>query len=156
MKGLIFVVLVLTLAGCRTKRMVTEGCVVDTTKLRMDSDFYRMGLTEGLRMATDGRDWQVVDFVDGGGCVTVDSAGGLRMTGVKGYRRLKARRVEMTGGRVAAVDSGRLSAVRENGVGVKVRERTSLTGWLGLMRRAVVLVAAGLVAGMAVMWWRRG
>lgn len=154
MRGLIAIVLmVLALAGCRTKRCAVGDVVVDTTRLAMTHSAYGAWTEDSIKTKTATALGLTVEFVDGGGAVETDGHGGVKMKGVKrvlGAGALTA--TSVASGKTAA--SGEIKRVhQENGVTVKngtTRNGTTTartgTWWRWMLAgTAAVCVAAGVL-----------
>ena len=97
-----FALACLLLAGCRSHRsMIEEKRHVefsDTTKEEKDSLASQETTTDTTKTATETEQSAVVEFVDGGGTVTIDSAGNVTLSGVKSIKgNLKASTDEQKG-----------------------------------------------------------
>lgn len=80
----------LMFAGCRTKKVVTDESstvsLIDTTKAAADSLTVTRDLTDTTKTTQTEEESEVVEFVDGGGTITIDTAGNVTLSGVKSYR----------------------------------------------------------------------
>lgn len=92
MKRIMFIMLVLItlLAGCRAKKSVIDESstvsITDTTKVITDSLTSKQTTTDTTKTATHVEQSAVIEFVDGGGTVSVDTAGNLTFNGVKSVK----------------------------------------------------------------------
>lgn len=95
-----FALFCLMFAGCRTKKVVTDESstvsLIDTTKTAADSLTATHDLTDTTKTTQTEEESEVVEFVDGGGTITIDTAGNITLSGVKSYKgnRITARREE--------------------------------------------------------------
>lgn len=96
MRGSIFItaafVAALCLLSCRTQKAVTttdqssEASYVDTTKTVADSARYIQTDTDTTRTSATYEGVGVIEFVEGGGKVSIDSAGNVTFEGVKNIK----------------------------------------------------------------------
>ena len=92
MKRIMFIMLVLItlLAGCRAKKSIIDESstvsITDTTKVITDSLTSKQTTTDTTKTATHVEQSAVIEFVDGGGTVSVDTAGNLTFNGVKSVK----------------------------------------------------------------------
>ena len=101
-----FALFALMFAGCRTKKVVTDESskvsLTDTTKNVADSLIATHDLTDTTKTTQTEEEAGVVEFVDGGGTITIDTAGNVTLSGVKSYKgNRKAARHEERGVTVA-------------------------------------------------------
>ena len=101
-----FALFCLMFAGCRTKKVVTDESstvsLIDTTKTAADSLTATRDLTDTTKTTQTEEESGVVEFVDGGGTITIDTAGNVTLSGVKSYKgNRKAARHEERGVTIA-------------------------------------------------------
>ena len=82
-----FALLCLVVAGCRTHKAVTDESstvsIVDTTQVETDSLTVTQTFTDTTQITTATEQNTTINFVDGGGTVSIDSAGNITLTGVQ-------------------------------------------------------------------------
>ena len=82
--------LIASLAGCRAKKaLIDESSAVvriDTTKTVADSLTATQTVTDTTKTAAQVEESAVIDFVDSGGTVNIDTAGNVTLTGVKSIK----------------------------------------------------------------------
>ena len=82
-----FALLCLVVAGCRTHKAVTDESgtvsIVDTTQVETDSLTATQTFTDTTQTTTTTEQNTTINFVDGGGTVSIDSAGNITLTGVQ-------------------------------------------------------------------------
>ena len=85
-----FALFCLMFAGCRTKKVVTDESstitLTDTTKTAADSLTATHGLTDTTKTMQTEEESGAIEFVDGGGTITIDTAGNVTLSGVKSCR----------------------------------------------------------------------
>ena len=99
-------VMLVCLLGCKTKKAVIQESstvlLTDTTKTETDSTGIVERTTDSLAIAASTAETNDIVFVDGGGTVSIDSAGRISLQGVKSIKAGKLstwqakRRVEAT------------------------------------------------------------
>lgn len=99
---LLVAVVCLVLAGCHTtKKAVTEQSTVsltDTTKTESDSLTAKETLIDTTKTTASVEQSAVIEFVEGGGTVSIDTAGNVTLSGVKSIKGdLKANTKEEKG-----------------------------------------------------------
>lgn len=115
-----FALFCLMFAGCRTKKVVTDesstASLIDTTKTAADSLTATRDLTDTTKTTQTGEESEVVEFVDGGGTITIDTAGNVTLSGVKSYKgNRKAARHEEKGVTIAD-EVSRVHSEQANGI----------------------------------------
>lgn len=85
-----FALFCLIFAGCRTKKVITDESstvsLIDTTKTAADSLTATHDLTDTTKTTQTEEESEVVEFVDDGGTITIDTAGNVTLSGVKSYK----------------------------------------------------------------------
>lgn len=86
----LFLVAVLMLTGCRTKHAVTHDvhslALVDTTRTECDSVGVSSSVVDTTKAVTESSRVADVEFIEGGGSVTVDAQGNVTLSGVRSLR----------------------------------------------------------------------
>ena len=86
-KVLIILMAALMLIGCRAKQTVvnenTTASLIDTTKTVADTASTRQNHTDTTKTAQHIEQTAIVEFVDGGGTVSIDTMGNVTLQGVK-------------------------------------------------------------------------
>lgn len=105
----------LCMLSCRTQKVATtdrssEASYVDTTKTVADSACYIQTDTDTARISADVEDAGIIEFIEGGGKVSIDSTGNVVIEGVRNIRsrhrgniaqeKGSARSIEQTAGRI--------------------------------------------------------
>lgn len=85
---LILILAVLMLCGCKAKQtLTTESITVDTSRVKIDSAVYHNEKTDSVSASLKYSDSAVIEFISGGGTISVDSAGVIRFHDVKSIKR---------------------------------------------------------------------
>ena len=108
--------------GCRSHKTVIDEshntAFVDTTKVEADSTSQSHQVTDTTKTTTETENSAAIEFVDGGGTVTIDSTGNMTLSGVKSIRgNIKHKAKEEKG--VSQVDeSVSTHSSRHGGLGI--------------------------------------
>lgn len=85
-----FALFCLIFAGCRTKKVITDESstvsLIDTTKTAADSLTATRNITDKTKTTQTEEENDQVEFVNGGGTITIDTAGNVTLSGVKSYK----------------------------------------------------------------------
>lgn len=86
-KPLIILLAALTMTGCRTAKPTAETYEVkEIAETTTDSSSMMRFDSVSVAKESECREWKTLRFVEGGGCVTVDSAGAVSISGVTAIR----------------------------------------------------------------------
>lgn len=86
-KPLIILLAALTMTGCRTAKPTAETYEVkEIAETTTDSSSMMRFDSVSVAKESECREWKTLRFVEGGGCVTVDSAGAVSISGVTTIR----------------------------------------------------------------------
>lgn len=116
MKQLVIIAVLLCCLGCRTKRAVTETVKVDTTHTTLDSVAIGDKIIDTTKTETAGNNRAIIEFVDTGGIIKIDSKGNITIQGVKHYDYSHTYKDKQEKGITVETDSSRVSASRDNGL----------------------------------------
>lgn len=84
---LIILLAALPMTGCRTAKPTAETYEVkEIAETTTDSSSMMRFDSVSVAKESECREWKTLRFVEGGGCVTVDSAGAVRISGVTTIR----------------------------------------------------------------------
>ena len=123
-----FAMFCLILSGCRTKKVVTDESstvsLIDTTKTQTDSLTNTVTLTDTTKTTETTEQNTVIEFVAGGGTVSIDSAGNVTLTGVASITgNLKNDKTEQAG---VTVHDEQTQVHNEQANGVQSNEQTQI------------------------------
>lgn len=118
----VMAILLWLFCGCRSHKTVIDEshntAFVDTTKVEADSLAQTTTSVDTTKTATETENSAAIEFVDGGGTVTIDSAGNMTLSGVKSIKgNIKHKTKEEKG--VSQVDeSVSTHSSRHGGLGI--------------------------------------
>lgn len=118
------IALMVLLVACRArKEIVTEMessmAVVDTTRVVVVGGHYVSTAIDSMKTETGRESGSVVEFVAGGGRVSVDSAGNVTLEGVRNISGWEKDSTHRSGGRSETEEKGAVAATVDNGIDVK-------------------------------------
>lgn len=106
----------ITLCGCKSHKVVTEVTRIDTTKTVTDSVAVRTVTTDTAKSDTRATAFEVVQFVDSGGVILIDSMGNVSLQGVKLYKSARAYHRQAVRRAAQQTDSVCSSVIQSNGI----------------------------------------
>lgn len=118
----VMAILLWLFCGCRSHKTVIDEshntAFVDTTKVEADSLAQTTTSVDTTKTTTETENSAAIEFVDGGGTVTIDSAGNMTLSGVKSIKgNIKHKAKEEKG--VSRVDeSVSTHSSRHGGLGI--------------------------------------
>lgn len=113
---------VLPLFSCRTQKRIIESettasaAYTDTTKTVVDAAAVTLIETDTTKISTEIESQGIIDFVDGGGTVSIDSAGNVTLDGVKSIKGQTQASVAQTHGAARQLNAAADHHEQLNGV----------------------------------------
>lgn len=126
---IIFIVALLSITlfacGCKSSRLVEESnvSVIDTTKTTIDSLVKNTTETDTTKTEIETEQSAVIEFVDGGGTVNIDSAGNIILTGVQSIKGSLNQSISQQNGISRADESTEVHGHKENGINKKESQK---------------------------------
>lgn len=147
------------LPGCKSKKAVIQESqtiqLTDTTKLRTDSTATTELRTDSTDVTAQESTASLVEFVDGGGTVTIDSAGRISLQGVKNIKAGKLSSWHAIKRTEAAKQSDSVTTQQANGIkrdeATQRKEKTKVStkpAWYNTMPVIIVFTIC-----LAVILW---
>lgn len=130
---LMVAILVVTMYGCRTSQSITamdassELRYSDTTQIRTDSTMLTLTETDTTRTATVYEAEYEIEFVDGGGNVSIDSAGNVTAKGATRIRGRGCGSLFKDNGMSRRTEDTTVNNVRQNGVQINQDKKKKQT-----------------------------
>ena len=108
--------------GCRSHRAIIDEshnvAIIDTSKVEADSTGESHLLTDTTKTESQTEQSAVIEFVDGGGTVTIDSAGNMTLTGVQSIKGKVTNNVKQQNGISKADETVSTHNNKHGGLGI--------------------------------------
>lgn len=154
---ILIVICIWFLCGCKAKQSVirenVETALTDTTKTETDSTAVEITVTDTTKTETTRGDSLTIEFVDGGGSVTIDSTGAVTLTGVKS---IKAGAVLQQKQQTGRTESGKITETgkkEEKGITAKGHRQTEKIEKTPRRWYENVLIRIGALCVIALIIW---
>lgn len=154
---ILIVICIWFLCGCKAKQTViketVETITTDTTKTTTDSTAVEINITDTTKTETTGGDSLMIEFVDTGGSVTIDSTGAVTLTGVKAIRAGAVWQQKQQAGRTETGKIVETGKKEDKGISAKENRHTEKAEKAARRWYENVLIRIGGLCCIAVIIW---